>query len=766
MIKCPACHAENLEEDTYCSECGFSMSGSTGQLNAGVVLQDRYKVIKVLGRGGMGAVYLAEDQRLNSRYTAIKEMSTKAVGPGKLQDAVVTFKKEAAILSNLKHTSLPVISDFFSEGEEKWYLVMDYIEGENLSTVLKKRGRIPQNEVMAWARELGAILDYLHSQNPPIIFRDLKPSNIMLTSEGKIKLIDFGIARHFKSDVDLDTTAYGSTGFAPPEQYGKKQTDVRSDIYSLGATLHYLLTGVDPTGTPFKFEYPSKSVPVSPGLELAIMKSVSLDSEERPANIREFLSILGEEREESQTRTLQLETELIQELPRLNSKGTTRTINPNISAGAPINSKIAPHQDKKVKKKKRILLKALIIILVIAGGSGWTILKFFPQLLPPNVAAMVFSSSSQSKSEPLIIESGDSEKEPNDNIQLAQEIKVNKSYKGNLQTNRDQDYYMMKVSSAGKLNINLQHNQVESGSWHIVVLNNDNNKLAEFNSGRDDINITSVSMRVSKGAYYVWICQGGSFSDTDYKITGKFTEEEDFFEKEPNANIQSAQPIKLNQSYTGNLQSSSDNDYYKMELTSAGKMNVNLQHEQVNDGSWHITVLNVDNWKLTDFYAGSGELNRNSVSLRLPSGIYYVWICYGGSFSDVDYKFIANFTAEGDAFEKETNDKIQLGQTIKVDQEYTGNLQSPNDNDYYRIDMGTDGKIIVNFQHQQVNSGSWHIYVIDSVNNKITDYYSGQEELSKSSVGVRVPAGTYYIWICEGGSFSDADYKFMVNFTQ
>jgi len=764
MIKCPACNAENLEDATFCMECGFSLSGSTGQLNAGVVLQDRYRVIKVLGRGGMGAVYLAEDQRLNNRYTAIKEMSTKAVGPGKLEDAVAAFKKEAAILSNLKHPSLPKISDFFSEGEEKWYLVMDYIQGENLSTILRNRGKIPQNEVMKWAGELASILEYLHSQNPPIIFRDLKPSNIMLTPEGKIELIDFGIARHFKSDVAVDTTAYGSTGFAPPEQYGKKQTDERSDIYSLGATLHYLLTGIDPTKTPFRFEVPSKIAPVSSGLETAIMKSVAMEPKDRPANIKEFLSILGKDQAGTGTKTLPADTELMQKLPRLNQQGATTVIKPNITVGAAVKPRDDQIPDKKVKKKKHILLKALLVIALLAGGGGWVVLKFFPGVLPPTIAAIV--TSSQTPSEPKIVVSDDKEKEPNDNIQSAQAIEVNQTYKGNLQTYRDLDYYKLEVPAAGKLNMNILHDQVENGTWHIVVLNSENNKLAEFFAGRDDINMSSVNLRVSKGDYYISVNEGGSFSDTDYKLTAKFIEEEDFFEKEPNANIQSAEPIKINQPYTGNLQSGNDNDYYKIELSSPGKMNINLQHEQVNSGNWHVTVLDVDNHKLTDFYAAQGELNRNSLNLRLPAGTYYAWVCQGGSFSDVDYKLTAKFTSEGEGYEREPDDKIQMASGIKTEQAYFGNLQSGDDQDYYRMDLGTDGKIVINLQHEQVDSGSWHVYLINSDNHKLTDYHIGREELNKNSDAVRVPAGTYYVWICNGGSYSDVDYKFTVNFTQ
>ena len=133
---------------------------------------------------------------------------------------------------------------------------MDYIKGETLKSLVQRCGPISEAKVTEWAIEICDILKYLHDQDPPIIFRDLKPDNIMLMRSGEIKLIDFGIARHFKAEFIKDTTAYGSIGFAPPEQYGQNQTDIRSDIYAFGATLHYLLIGIDPSNKPFTFELP------------------------------------------------------------------------------------------------------------------------------------------------------------------------------------------------------------------------------------------------------------------------------------------------------------------------------------------------------------------------------------------------------------------------------------------------------------------------------------------------------------------------------
>lgn len=297
MGDCPFCGTQNLKEHSFCYKCGGNMSGNTGgatgRLDPETILDNRYIIVKTLGRGGMGAVYLAFDQRLKNRKVAIKEMSTNAVGQGNLAAAIAAFESEATMLTSLKHQALPTIHDFFSRGEDRWYLVMEFIEGKTLKQVIQERGAIPEAEVLPWTRQLCDILNYLHTRTPPVIFRDLKPANIMLTPEGTIKLIDFGIARHFRHGITEDTAAYGSTGFAPPEQYGQNQTDARSDIYALGATLHYLLTAVDPDNNPFIFDPPSTKSQVSPEFEELVMKAIDLRPDRRYQNVQEMLSHLS-----------------------------------------------------------------------------------------------------------------------------------------------------------------------------------------------------------------------------------------------------------------------------------------------------------------------------------------------------------------------------------------------------------------------------------------------------------------------------------------
>jgi WD40 repeat protein len=228
-----------------------------------------------LGEGGMGAVYKAVDLRLDNRLVAVKEMLPQAGLP---YDAVAAFRQEANMLAKLRHSNLPVIYDHFCENG-RWYLVMDFIDGETLEEYVNstQESYLPVNEVLAIGIELCTILDYLHAQRPPIIFRDLKPLNIMRTRAGKLYLIDFGIARHFKTGQGRDTFILGTPGYAAPEvAYG--QTTPRSDIYSLGVTLYRLLSGHRPN--PAVQQLQNQTVP--PALIDLIMQMIEINPSQRP----------------------------------------------------------------------------------------------------------------------------------------------------------------------------------------------------------------------------------------------------------------------------------------------------------------------------------------------------------------------------------------------------------------------------------------------------------------------------------------------------
>lgn len=203
------------------------------------------------------------------------------------QKAIDAFKQEAIMLAHLEHPNLPRIFEHFEENG-RWYLVMSFLQGETLENYLSSKpdGKLPLGEVVDIGTQLCTVLDYLHHQQPPIIFRDLKPANIMRTSDGHIYLIDFGIARHFKPGQSKDTTNYGSDGYAPPEQYGKAQTTPRSDIYSLGATLHQLLSGHDPASTPFHFPPLHSLAPDVPiAFATFITQMLEMDEVKRPSNM-------------------------------------------------------------------------------------------------------------------------------------------------------------------------------------------------------------------------------------------------------------------------------------------------------------------------------------------------------------------------------------------------------------------------------------------------------------------------------------------------
>jgi len=292
---CSSCNTPNRAGSAFCNNCGSSLagggspSGPTGRIASGQVLKQRYRIIQVVGQGGMGAVYKAEDIQFGNRLVAVKEMRQTGLDPQELKEAADAFKQEAILLAGLKHPNLPSIYDHFEENG-RWYLVMDFIEGETLAEHLNKaKGKVlPVPVVLDIGIQLAKVLGYLHTRPTPIIFRDLKPSNVMLTPEGHVYLIDFGIARFFKPGQAKDTVAYGSKGYSPPEQFGSGQTTPQSDIYNLGVTLHEMLSGNDPSdmATPFRFApLPSLGQPALTELAALITRMLDMDAQRRPTSM-------------------------------------------------------------------------------------------------------------------------------------------------------------------------------------------------------------------------------------------------------------------------------------------------------------------------------------------------------------------------------------------------------------------------------------------------------------------------------------------------
>jgi len=251
-------------------------------LPSGSVLAGRYTVERQVGRGGMGSVYAVTDGRLGGKRWALKEMISEGLSADQLAMAVRAFAQEATLLAGFSHPNLPQVIDFFSEGP-RHFVVMEFVEGRTLQEAARiSGGTVPESVVSAWAIQICAALIYLHGRRPPVIFRDLKPANIMLTADDRIKLIDFGIARLFKQGQEQDTSRLGTHGYAAPECYGQGQSDARTDVYSLGATLHFLLTGDDPAAHPFIFKGArTLNSAVSSGMDGVISRAVKLDPEQR-----------------------------------------------------------------------------------------------------------------------------------------------------------------------------------------------------------------------------------------------------------------------------------------------------------------------------------------------------------------------------------------------------------------------------------------------------------------------------------------------------
>ncbi len=295
-LYCDNCGAANPPTARFCQFCAtlLPFKHSTGSLPEQTLLAGRYQLLSRIGQGGMGAVYKAADTRFNNRPLAIKEMSSSGLPPARLQEAEAAFEREAHLLADLLHPNLPRIYEHFTENDRS-YLVMDFIEGQTVEEHLEQvgGGPLPVEQVIKWADQLCDVLNYLHTHQPPIIFRDLKPANVMMSESGHIYLIDFGIARIFKPGKQHDTVALGSPGYAAPEQYGKAQSTPRSDIYSLGALLHHLLTGIDPSEQPFFFRPASQVNPaVDPALDALLQQMLAMDSDRRPASAQEVLNAL------------------------------------------------------------------------------------------------------------------------------------------------------------------------------------------------------------------------------------------------------------------------------------------------------------------------------------------------------------------------------------------------------------------------------------------------------------------------------------------
>jgi serine/threonine protein kinase/uncharacterized Zn finger protein (UPF0148 family) len=290
----------NSDADEPSEEVKHTQKGTTGgrqptvkQLDPGSVLNARYEIVRRIGGGGMGAVYLAKDRNLGDAPRAVKEMVEAHLDPAMHEKAIGDFKRESLLLTSLEHPSIPTIYDYFYDDIlSRFYLVMKFISGGDLASRLRNApgGRIDEKTVADWGMQAADVLQYLHSRPKPIIYRDLKPANLMIDgNSGRIMLIDFGIARWVKQE-EKGVTAVGTMGYAPPELFGGR-VEPRSDVYSLGATMFHLLTGSDPQDNPlliFDFAKNPRPRQIAPSMstemEHILMRSVEYKPEDRFAS--------------------------------------------------------------------------------------------------------------------------------------------------------------------------------------------------------------------------------------------------------------------------------------------------------------------------------------------------------------------------------------------------------------------------------------------------------------------------------------------------
>jgi serine/threonine-protein kinase len=286
----------------FTGRTGGSSRRATSQLEPGTVLYGRYEIVKRIGGGGMGAVYYAKDRNLGDAPRAVKEMIQSHLDESQQEKAVADFRRESMLLASLEHASIPTIYDyFFDDTASRFYLVMKYISGGDCLARLRSApgNRMDELTVADWGTQAADVLEYLHNQRPPIIYRDLKPANLMIDgNSGRVMLIDFGIAR-WVAPLEKGVTAVGTMGYAPPELFGGK-AESRTDIYGLGATMFHLMTGSDPQDNPLLiFDFTKNPTPrqinpaISNEMEWILMKAVEYEPERRFRSAAEMRDALA-----------------------------------------------------------------------------------------------------------------------------------------------------------------------------------------------------------------------------------------------------------------------------------------------------------------------------------------------------------------------------------------------------------------------------------------------------------------------------------------
>ncbi|MEO6891521.1 MAG: protein kinase, partial [Ktedonobacteraceae bacterium] len=389
---CPACGGANEAASTHCFACQHLLPPESSS-HAGTLLQGRYELGTCVGSGGYSLVYRARDRHVGDRVVAIKQIALPGLSATAAVDATETFHREVRILSGLSHPQVPRLYDHFGD-RDHWYLVLEYIEGQTLETYLATRmqqGRpLPWQESIALIMQLCPVLEYLHSRQPPVIFRDLKPGNIMRTPQGRLYLIDFGIARHYQPGLARDTQRLGSPGYAAPEQYGRAQTTPRTDLYSLGALLHFLLSGQDPSergGTlpPLHLNAQAESA----ALERLVEGLLSPIPSERPASIREVATALEAIRSQHRSQggtPLWSPTSAPPPQSYSASGAGQQQMYQSVPSGG---SSLGPGASARITRRRALI--GLGVVTVAVGGSVWW-LRRSDQAIPPSPATSISTS--------------------------------------------------------------------------------------------------------------------------------------------------------------------------------------------------------------------------------------------------------------------------------------------------------------------------------------------------------------------------------------
>lgn len=382
-------------------------------LERGALLHKRYRIVEILGQGGMGSVYRAVDENLGVDVAVKENLFTT-------DEYARQFRLEAVILANLRHPNLPRVTDHFVIGDQGQYLVMDYIEGEDLRQRMERMGNITEDEAILMGAAMCDALTYLHTRKPPILHRDMKPGNVKITPDGHIFLVDFGLAKVLHGTQATTTGARAMTpGYSPPEQYGTARTDPRTDIYSLGATIYAALTGIIPEDglaramdnthlTPLR----KRNNKVSKRLAAAIEKAMGIDPADRYQNAEEFKrALLG-----SKSKTQRLPGDYVIPPPPPDALGEQRqnaiekesqplaSLRPNGKSEAIIREAPVFKPKRRRRTGRRLFFSILAVLLLLAFTIVGT-MRFRPDLIPPEVTGLISSINLNGIANPLVVPS-------------------------------------------------------------------------------------------------------------------------------------------------------------------------------------------------------------------------------------------------------------------------------------------------------------------------------------------------------------------------